>query len=106
MRQHETHRPDDVGRRRPQRLAFDQRFAHQAELVIFEIAQPAMDEFGRGRGRPGGQIVHLGKHDGISAPGRIARDAGAVDAAADDENVDRFFRHYILPRPSPRAARR
>ena len=46
MRQHETHRPDDVRRVAPQHFALHQRFAYEPELVIFEIAQAAMDEFG------------------------------------------------------------
>jgi hypothetical protein len=30
----------------PQNLALHQRFAHQPELVMFQIAQPAMDQLG------------------------------------------------------------
>jgi hypothetical protein len=61
MRQHEAHRPDDVRRMRPQHFALDQRLAHQAEFVIFEIAQAAMDELGGGRGGAAGEIVHLAR---------------------------------------------
>ena len=68
VRQHETHRPDDVRRVLPQNLALHQRFAHQPELVIFEIAQAAMDELGRtGRGAAG-EIVHLGEENRIAPP--------------------------------------
>ncbi len=48
MRQHEAQRPDDVRRRTQQHLALDQRLADQPELVVFEIAQAAMDQLGRG----------------------------------------------------------
>ena len=44
VRQHEAQRPDDVRCRLQQHLTFDQRFAHQAELMMFEIAQPAMHQ--------------------------------------------------------------
>jgi hypothetical protein len=39
MRQNESQRPNDVWRRRKQDLPLDQRFAHQTEFVIFEIAR-------------------------------------------------------------------
>ena len=39
VRQHEAQRLDDVRRHPPQHLALDQRLAHQAEFIIFEIAQ-------------------------------------------------------------------
>jgi hypothetical protein len=59
MRQNETQGTDDVGCDLPEDFAFDQRLAHQAKFVIFEIAQPAMHELGRpGRG-PARQVIHL-----------------------------------------------
>ena len=91
VRQHEAHRPDDVRRRAQQHLALDQRLAHQPELVIFEIAQAAMDQLAaarRGalaRDRPSRTAA-----TDEAAPGRVARDAGAVDAAADDERGRRL----------------
>jgi hypothetical protein len=36
---------------------------------------------------PLAEIVHLGEADGVAAADRVARDAAAVDAAADDEDV-------------------
>ena len=47
MRQDKSQRPDDVRGHGPQRFAFHQRFAHEAEFVMFQIAQTAVDEFGR-----------------------------------------------------------
>ena len=43
-RQHEAQRPDQVRRRAQQHLALLQRGAHQAEFVVLEIAQAAMDQ--------------------------------------------------------------
>ena len=70
-----------------QHLALDQRLAHQAELVVLEIAQAAMDELGRGRGGGAGEIALLRQIDLEAAPGRVAGDAAAVDAAANDRKV-------------------
>ena len=51
VRQHEAQRPDDVRRGAQQHFALRQRFPHQAELVILQIAQAAMDQLGGGGGR-------------------------------------------------------
>ncbi len=87
VRQYKSQRPDDVRRVRPQDLALDQRLAHQPELVVFEVAQAAMDELRR-PGRSGaGEVIHFGKRHAVAAPGRITGDAAAVNAATDDEDV-------------------
>src|SRR5262245_9179560 len=88
MRKHQPHRPDDVRRCLEQDLALGQGLAHQAELVIFEIAQAAMDVLAGARARPLGEIVLLSEHDRQTTAGGIASDAGAIDAAADDEKID------------------
>ena len=48
MRQHEAQRPDDVRRDANQALALLQRFAHEAEIIVFQVAQAAMDQLGGG----------------------------------------------------------
>ena len=55
VRQNETQRANDVGRDLPENFALDQRLADQPELVIFEIAQPAMHQLGRPGRRPAGK---------------------------------------------------
>ena len=87
MRQHEAQRPDDVRRRLEQHLALDQRLAHQAEFIMLEIAQAAMDQLGGGRGRAGGQVALFGEEHLQAPPRRITRNAAAIDAAADDEQI-------------------
>ncbi len=86
-RRHEAHRPDDMGCGTKQDFALDQGLAHQSEFVVFEIAQPAVDQLGRGGGSMGRQIVLLAQHDGKAASGRIPRNADAVDSAADDQYI-------------------
>jgi hypothetical protein len=49
MGHHETQRPGDVGRNAQQHFTLGQRFAHQPEFVMFQVAQAAMDQLGAGR---------------------------------------------------------
>ena len=93
-RQNETHGPDDVRRHGPQHLAFHQRFAHQTKLVMFKITQTAMDELGRGGRGAGGKIIHFRECNGVTPANGVTRNAAAIDAAADHENiVDCLVRH-------------
>ena len=55
---------------------------------MLEVAQPAMDELGGGRRSAGGEVVLLDQQDAQPAAGGIARDAGPVDAAANDGKVE------------------
>ncbi len=107
MRQHEAHRPDDMRGGGEQDFALDQRLAHQAEFVIFEIAQAAMDELPRARRGALGEIVLLAHDDGKAATGRVARNSGAVHAAADDEDVDLIAHGFqLLSAPMRRLGKR
>ena len=70
-----------------QHLALGERLGDQAELVLLEVAQAAVDQLGgRRRGRAG-EIAALDQQHRQAAAGGVARDAGAVDAAADDQQV-------------------
>jgi hypothetical protein len=83
----------------PENFAFQQRVAHQFEVVIFEVAQPAMDQLGRPRRGAAGQIVHLAKEHGIAAADGVAGDAAAVHTTTNDcEVVD--LTHPVSP-PAP-----
>ena len=74
---------------REQNFPLDQRLSHQAKLVIFQIAQAAMHELARARGRTFGEIVLLAEQHLQATTGGIARDAGSVDSAADDSDIDK-----------------
>ena len=65
-----------------------ERLAHQRELAVLEVAQAAVDQLGRRRRGVRGEVVLLAQQDARAAAGEVAGDAGAVDAAADDEHVD------------------
>jgi hypothetical protein len=87
VRHHEAQRPHDVRRALEQHLAFLQRLAHQRELAVFEVAQPAVDQLGARRRGVRGQVVLLGQHHAPAAAGQVAGDAAAIDAAAHDQHV-------------------
>ncbi|MNJ71260.1 hypothetical protein D3C77_677810 [compost metagenome] len=90
VRQHEAHRLDDMRRLGQQHFAFCQRFAHQAELVVLQIAQATVDQLAAGRGGMAGQVVLLAEQYRQAASGRIGGDTDAVDAATDHGNVIDF----------------
>jgi hypothetical protein len=71
-----------------QHFAFDQRLANQAEFVIFEVAQPPMDQLGADRRCGARKIALLDKQHAEATPHPVARDAGAVDTTADDQEID------------------
>jgi hypothetical protein len=54
---------------------------------VLEIAQAAVDELGRGRRRARAEVVLLEQQHAQAPAGGVARDAGAVDAAADDGEI-------------------
>ena len=92
MREHEAHRPDDVRGVAQQHRALAQGVAHKSEVAVLQVAKPAVDQLGAGRRGVRGQIVLLAQQHVEAAPRRVPGDAGAVDAAADDEQVDRARR--------------
>src|SRR6185312_11741306 len=68
-------------------FALRQRLGYQPELVLLQIAQAAVDQFGAGAGSMRGQVVLLAKRHGQAPTGRIPRDARAVDATTDHQDV-------------------
>ena len=92
MREHEAHRPDDVRGVAQEHRALAQRLAHEPDVAVLQVAKPAVDQLGAGRRGVRGEIVLLAQQHVEPAPCRVPGDAGAVDAAADDEQVDRVRR--------------
>src|SRR5213595_3264308 len=73
-----------------QALALAHRLEHQAYVPLLQVAEPAVNQLGRPARRAGGEVTALDERHPESAHGRVARDAGAVDAAAHHENVERL----------------
>ena len=90
VRQHESQRPREMRRGREHHLAFLQRLAHQAEVVVLEVAQSAVDQLGAGGGRVRRQVVLFAEHGTQAAARCIPRNTCAIDAAPDDEDVAAF----------------
>jgi hypothetical protein len=96
VRHDETQRPHDVGRRAQQGLALLERLAHEPELLVLEVAQPAVNQLGTGRRGVRGEIVLFAKQHGEPAPSRVTRDARAVDPAAHDEQIVPVLLSHLL----------
>ena len=78
----------DVRGNGQQSLALGECLAHQPQFAVFQVAQAAVDQLGTGRGGVRGQVVAFDEAHAQVAARRVARDAGAVDAAADDQQVE------------------
>jgi len=78
-------------RRGPQQdLAFGERFGHQAELELLEIPKAPVDELAARRAGSRAEIIALHQQHLQPASGGVARDARAVDPAADYQEVIAF----------------
>ena len=64
-------------------------------MQLLEVAQTAMNQFRAGRGGVCGEIVLLAQQDRQATAGRVARDARAVDPAADDKKVITFHLTHL-----------
>jgi hypothetical protein len=84
-----TLRLDQPGCFAQQPAAFAHRLARQRDLALAQVAQAAVDQLRRARRRSPGEVARLDQHHGNAAPRRLEGDAGAGDAAADDEQVGR-----------------
>ena len=94
-RQHEAERPDQVRRHAQQHLTLAERGAHEAERAVLQVAKPAVDQLRRRRRGARGKVVLLDQNHLEPAPGGIAGDAGAVDAAANDGKIE--IGHCLVP---------
>ena len=88
LRNDEAQPPHDVRRAAHQPFALGQGLAHQRELAVLQVAQPAVDQLGRRRRGVRRQIVLLAQQHPLTAAGQITGDAGAIDPATDDQHVD------------------
>ena len=79
-----------------QQRALAQRLAHQPEVALLEVAQPAVDELARARDEvPGGEVARLDQRDVQPARGGVQRAARAGRAAADHDDVEDLVGHAL-----------
>ena len=98
MRENEPARAHEMGRDTHQNFTFGERFANKPEVQVFQIAQATMNQLGGGRRSGGAKISLLTQINRQSASRCVARNAAAIDAAADDRNVINQLRN---PRSDP-----
>jgi hypothetical protein len=78
-------------RRDPQQgLALPEVEPHQAEVQLFEVAQPTMHNPGRGRSSTAAEIPLFDQGDTEAPERRVAGHTAADDAATDHHDVERF----------------
>src|SRR5207248_4063135 len=87
-RDQERERLDEVGGETEEPLSFGQRLVDEAELLLLEVAQPAVDELGGAGRRPGGEVTPFHKGRPQTPARGVEGDAGTGDAAANDEQVE------------------
>ena len=89
QRVEERHRPDQVGREPgEQQPALLQRLADQREVEHLQVAQAAVDQLARPRGRAAGEVPLLEQPDGQATRHGVERRAGADHPAPDDQDVE------------------
>ena len=89
-RDHERQQLDEVRRVAAQPLALVERLVDEADVALLQVAQAAVDELGALRRRAAGEVVALDERRAQAPRGGVEGDAGAGDAAADDEHVERL----------------
>ena len=100
-------RRDQVRRGGEQHVALGGRLADQAELAGLEIFQAAMHQPRRSGGGAGREVVALDEQAAHALGAEVAEGAAAVDAAADDDDVELFdLDLHLRHRGSPPSSRR
>jgi len=87
-RKRQRQRKDKVRRDVEKPFAFLERFMDQRNLTVFEIAQSTMDEAARPARGASGDIGFVEQQYLESTQGGIAGDPGAIDPAADHDDVE------------------
>ena len=102
----EGQRPDQVRRDAQQDAPLAVGLEHEPEVAGLQIAEAAVHQPARARAGARAEVVLLDQHGPEPAHGRVARHAGAGDAAADDEQVGGLRRSAARAWPAPRTDRR
>ena len=76
-----------------QQPTLGERFLHQVEVELLEVANTAVNQLGRAAGGSGSPVLCFDHTDVQTARSRIQSTARAHDAATNDKNVEFFCRH-------------
>jgi hypothetical protein len=85
-----------------QQRALAQRLAHEREVALLEVAQPAVDQLARATRRAGGEVARLHQRHRQPARDRVERAAGPGRARADHDHVEHLGRHPLQRRTTLR----
>jgi hypothetical protein len=69
-------------------LALQQRLADEAEVEVLQVAETAVDHLRGAAGGADGVVAALEQGDRVAARSGVEGDAGAGDAAADDDDLE------------------
>ncbi len=94
-RDDEPERVDEVGRIAEQQAPLVQGLVDQAKIAVLQVAQAAVDQLGAGAAGGRGEITLVDEGDAPAVQGRVQGDAGAGDAAPDNEQIKFRAREYI-----------
>ncbi len=97
-RQQEGQRTREVWRIAQQPTALMQPLAHQGNVELRQVADAAVEQFGRAAAGPAGEVGALDQPHAIAARHRVQGDARAGDPAADHQHVKRLMRHRLQVR--------
>src|SRR5271169_1054756 len=84
----EGDRPRQMRRELQQQAALAARFMHQLELELLEIAQSAVNQFGRPAAGAAGKVARFDQYDFKATQGGVARRGRSVDSTADDGKIE------------------
>ena len=69
-------------------LPLGERFAHEPDFAVLEIAQTAMDQTCGPSRCASGKVVAFEQQHAQTTPGGVPRDCRAIDATADDGDIE------------------
>ena len=87
VRQHEAQGLDQMRCIGEQHFPLCQCLAHQAEFIVFQIAQSTVDQFAARRRGGAGQIRLFAQGHGQATSARVGGNAGTIDPATHDEQI-------------------
>ena len=90
-RHHHLHGPSEMRCELADRVTFGRRLAHETDVALLQIAHAAVNELGRAAAGPAGEIAALDQGDRQAPQRSVAGNAGARDAAADDDQIEALF---------------
>jgi len=81
-----------------QSFSFPEGFIDERKLGVFQVTEPPVDQTTGPTGRPVTEVRLIEYEHAEIVECCLARDGGAVDAGADDDQIEGFFLHNVISR--------